>query len=216
MMVAGVLQIWIAGRIPASTAALIASDSTPALWMNSLLLFGQTALKAMGYWSLIEATGLLYGIRLRKNFLRLLTLRDPSELWRSWRASLTNWLIVYVYAPLGANRRHQSWNIAAAFFVSWLWHALGVPFMTADFGLADLAPVTTWAMLSALAVIGHVQAQNRHITFLPIRPPAAVNRVLKTALTVALASFTVTMLSYQGAASDHFPGYLRMLLAIGE
>ncbi len=209
MMVRGTAQLWLAERIPISVEAQLASAGSLALWGNSLLLYVRVALMVMGYWALIEACALAYGIRLRTNFLRLLSLRNPSELWRSWRGSLTNWLIVHVYAPLGANRRHQSLNILAAFAVSAVWHALGTPFLTSDWSLRNAAPVTLWAALNAAAVVGHVHYQRWRG-----RPPATgwgPRRLVATALTLVLASFTVTLLNYQGPAIDQFPGYLRML-----
>ena len=60
---------------------------------------------------------------------------------------MTNWLIRYVYIPLGGNRRHQIANIFAAFFVSTVWHCLGVVFLRPATWRADLVPIVTWGDL---------------------------------------------------------------------
>src|SRR5207253_10999704 len=141
-VVRGMAQLWLADRIPVSATSVFASPTTRLAWANSLALFVQVALRGMGFWAMLDASASFYGFRLRPNFDGILRARNPSELWRSWRGTLTNWLVCHVYAPLGGNRRHHSRNIAAAFAVSLVWHWGGVPFLSRDFRLAYLAPIT--------------------------------------------------------------------------
>ncbi|MFN8542853.1 MAG: MBOAT family O-acyltransferase [Candidatus Binatia bacterium] len=169
----------------------------------------------MAVWASIEASALLLGVRLRPNFARILSCENPSELWRSWRGSFTNWLLQHVYAPLGANRRHQALNIAAAFAVSLVWHWAGLAFLGPRFGWRTLVPMTAWAVLNAGAVIGHMQLQRRCITLAPAATPVLVRRGTKIALTWILGSFSAILPLFQGETLARFPGYVRLLLGLG-
>jgi D-alanyl-lipoteichoic acid acyltransferase DltB (MBOAT superfamily) len=207
-------QIWLADRIPISTAVVFASRTTMLAWATSLVLFVQVALRGMGYWAMIDATASFYGFRLRPNFVGLLRVRNPSELWRSWRGMLTNWLVCHVYAPLGGNRYHHSRNIAAAFAVSLLWHWGGVPFLSGNFHLGHLAPITLWAAINALAVIGHAQATRRHWALLPDATPSALRVALHRFLTMCLATLSVTLPYTQLGLQQSFLPFVGRLLGI--
>jgi D-alanyl-lipoteichoic acid acyltransferase DltB (MBOAT superfamily) len=214
-VVHGMLQVWAADRIPISAEIVFASPTTVLAWANSLLLFVQIALRGMGFWAMIDATASFYGFRLRPNFDGILRCRNPSELWRSWRGTLTYWLVCHVYAPLGANRRHQSLNILAAFAVSLVWHWGGVPFLSADFHVRHLAPITLWAVANALAVIGHVQMTRRHWTILPAATPRPLRHAIHVFLTLCLGTLSVTLPSVQLGAQEHLIPLLRRLIGVG-
>jgi len=211
----GMLQVWVADRIPMSVDVVFASPTTLLAWTNSLVLFVQVVLRGMGFWAMIDATAAFYGFRLRPNFDGILRCRNPSDLWRSWRGTLTYWLVCHVYAPLGANRRHQSLNILAAFAVSLAWHCAGVPFLSADFHARYLAPITLWAAVNAIAVIGHVQMTRRHWAVLPGATPAPVRRWVHTFLTFCLGTFSVTLPSMQLGAQHLLVPFLRRLAGLG-
>jgi D-alanyl-lipoteichoic acid acyltransferase DltB (MBOAT superfamily) len=208
----GALQLWIANRIPVSFADVLAATTTAEVWADTLLLFFAGALKAMGLWAMIEASALLLGFLLQPNFSGLLTRTNPSELWWAWRGTFTNWLVRYVYGPLGASRRHQALNVAAAFGVSWLWHVIGTPFLGLHASVAQVAPMTLWAALNIAAVVGHLEWQRRRWTVLPPATPERVRRVPKIALVWMLASFNVTPLNFQGDQIGRFWDYLRLLV----
>ena len=211
----GLLEIWTAARIPASMGALIASASTREAWSNSFLLFFQVALTAMGDWATIEGTALFYGFRLRPNFSGILRSENPSELWRSWRGSMTNWLVTHVYAPLGASRRHPALNILAAFGVSLVWHWMGVPFLTARFAVRDLWPIFVWALVSATAVIAHLHFQRRGWRLLPAGTPEPLRRSAKIFFTMCLGTLAATLPSFQLGASERLPTFIRLLVGLG-
>jgi len=211
----GALQIWLALRIPVSTADLFGAADPLAAWQASLLLFVRTALHAMGFWAVLEACALFQGFHLHANFRGLLSRRNPSELWWAWRGAFTNWLVRHVYGPLGADRRHQSLNILAAFAVSWFWHILGVPFLVQKFRLLDLAPLSGWALVNAAAVIAHVQVQRRGWHLLPARTPPALRRGVHVFLTCCLATTAVTFLSFQGDQIERFVPFLKLLVGLG-
>ena len=169
----------------------------------------------MGFWAMLDASASFYGFRLRPNFDGILRARNPSELWRSWRGTLTNWLVCHVYAPLGGNRRHHSRNIAAAFAVSLVWHWGGVPFLSRDFRLAYLAPITLWAIINALAVIGHVQATRRHWVLLPDTTPSALRVAIHRFLTMCLGTLSVTLPYMQLGAQQALLPFIGRLLGVG-
>ena len=114
---------------------------------------------------MIEGGALFLGVRLRPNFRGVLTATNPSQFWRAWRGTMTNWLIRYVYIPLGGNRRQQTRNILAAFVVSTIWHCAGVPF---------LRP-TTWQPMGSRAAgaLGDDQLRRRRIPRGGAPPPTA-------------------------------------------
>jgi D-alanyl-lipoteichoic acid acyltransferase DltB (MBOAT superfamily) len=210
----GAFQIWAAYRIPIAAADLYASADFLSAWSNSLLLFVRVALNVMGVWAIVEGCALFHGFRLHPNFRGILTRRNPSELWWAWRGTCTNWLVRHVYAPLGANRRHQSRNILAAFAVSWFWHVLGVPYLAPNLRLIHFAPITLWAGLTALAVVGHVQAKKYGLHILPATTPPVLRRAIHMFLTACLATFAVSFLSFQIGPIDRFFPFVRTLFCL--
>jgi hypothetical protein len=212
----GALQIWLAYRVPISLATMYESGSMLAAWESSLLLFLRAALYGMGLWSMVDATALFHGFRLHPNFRGILTRQNPSELWWAWRGTFTNWLVRHVYAPLGANQRHQALNILAAFAVSWLWHVLGTPFLSKQFRPLQLAPITLWATVNAVAVIGHIEFRRRGLRLLPRATPPLLRRAIHIFLTACLGTFAVTFLLLQGDLIDRFVPFLRVLVGLGR
>ncbi len=212
-LLAGTFQSWLALRLPQPD--LFAERGTLALWGVALILFVRSALAVMAAWALVDASALLYGVRLRRNFAGILTCQNPGELWRSWRGTMTYWLISHVYAPLGGNRRHQALNIAAAFGVSLLWHWSGVPFLTGDFRAAHLAPIMLWAAANATAVIVYVSLQGHRFHVLPAGTPQPIRRGSKILLTACLGALGVILPAMQSDAIGQLLPFLRRLLALG-
>ena len=211
----GVLQIWLAYRVPATPADLLQATTTAAVWQISLLVFVRSALFGMGLWSLTEAMATFYGLRLHPSFRGILTRQNPSELWWAWRGAFTNWLVRHIYAPLTARAQPKSIGIFAAFTVSWGWHVLGLPFLTSHLSLLTLAPITLWALVNASAVIGHQYAREHGLHILPDATPALLRRVIHTFLTWCLGTFSVTFLTYQSDPEAGFLRFLRLLVGLG-
>lgn len=211
----GLTQVWIARRIPASTAALVEASTMAAAWGASLSMLLRVALYGMGIWALIDATALAFGFRLRANFSRILQCENPSDLWRAWRGSMTNWLITYVYAPLGANRHRQVRNILAAFTVSLVWHLAGIPFLAGHPHPAAFAAMGLWAALNAAGVAGHVMWRRAGApTLWPAVMPASGRRLARLAGTAVLTSFSATLPGFQTDLAPQLGRYLRHLLGI--
>ena len=204
----GAVQMWIALSIPLSVDQVLTAGGPLTAWPVAIALFLRTAVGLMGAWDLIDGTALFYGVQLRANFRGLVGCQNPSELWWAWRGCLTNWLVQHVYAPLGA-RRHATRNITAAFAVSFLWHAAGVPFLSADFALLQLLPVALWAAVNGAGVLLHVD--------LPPMPDWGwPGRLLRTVAMWALGALTPILLHFQGPAFARFPEVFPVLLGIGR
>jgi hypothetical protein len=214
-IVLGQLQIWGALQIETSFKTVLQIENTPLLWLNVLMLFVRSSLFVMGLWATIEGVALLYGFQLRPNFAGILTCENPAQFWRSWRATMTNWLIHYVYIPLGGNRRYQVRNIFAAFLVSTAWHWMGMPFFTLTPHLWDFVPIGVWGLINATAVAGYISFHKRGWRVLPAVAPNALRRGTKILLTACVASFTVTLLDFRPQTMDFFASFMRRLLGIG-
>jgi len=188
---------------------------TPLLvWFTVLVVFVRSALFIMGLWSTIEGVALLYGFRLRPNFAGILTAENPAQFWHAWRGTMTNWLVRYIYIPLGGNRRRQYRNIAAAFLVSTAWHWRGMFFFTLPPHPFDFAPITLWGALNACGVIGYVAVRRRGWQVLPASTPPAVRRGAKIVLTALLGTFTVTLLDFRPTTTAQFIPFLRALVGL--
>lgn len=210
----GRLQIWAALQIPSSIEAALRIQGTLALWSYVLVMFVRSALFLMGLWRIIEACARLYGVQLRPNFPHILWCENPSQFWHSWRATMTNWLIHYVYIPLGGNRRRQARNIAAAFAVSTLWHWMGIPFVALHVSARDFVPIGAWGTINALAVVSYAYAHRADWRVLPDRTPPLIRRGAKMFLTACLGTITVTFLSTSPDLLEHFTAFVRTLVGL--
>jgi D-alanyl-lipoteichoic acid acyltransferase DltB (MBOAT superfamily) len=211
-IIVGQLLLWAALQYHLPFEQVIQIRDPVWLWGHVLALFALSGLFVMGLWSTIEGLALLYGIQLRRNFPGVLTCVNPAEFWRSWRATMTNWLIHYIYIPLGGNRRHQVRNIAAAFAVSVLWHWMGIPFHTLDVSAWHFAPIALWGAINAAGVAGYVRFRRRGRTILPAATPAPLRVGSKIALTWVFATFTVTLLTFTPQTMQYFVPFLRTLV----
>jgi D-alanyl-lipoteichoic acid acyltransferase DltB (MBOAT superfamily) len=210
----GQLQVWAAFQIDTSVEQVVRINSTPLLWLGALLVFVRVSLFVMGLWFSIEGAALFYGVRLRPNFAGILVAENPSQFWHSWRGTMTNWLIQYVYVPLGGNRRQQARNILAVFLVSTMWHCMGVVFMRERLHALDFVPVGLWGLLNALAVIGYLLVRPGNRRVLPTATPAVVRRAGKILLTAFLGSATVILLGFRPDTVDRFPAFMRTLFGL--
>lgn len=213
-VIQGQLQLWASFQIDVSFEQVVQIRSTPFLWLNVLMLFGRSSLFVMGLWATIEGVALLYGFRLRPNFAGILSCENPAQFWHAWRATMTNWLIHYVYIPLGGNRQRQYRNIAAAFAVSTLWHCMGIPFFRETLNVRDFVPIGLWGALNALAVVAYVYFRRLPRPTLLAQMPPPIRQGGKIFLTACLGTFTVTLLSFKPDTLKLFPSFIRTLLGM--
>jgi D-alanyl-lipoteichoic acid acyltransferase DltB (MBOAT superfamily) len=103
-----------------------------ALVAGSLAFAVQLYFDFSGYIDIARGSALLFGVDLMENFREPYLARRPSEFWRCWNISLSEWLRDYVYIPLGGNRRGraaESRNLMATMLVGGLWHGAAWTFV---------------------------------------------------------------------------------------
>ena len=74
----------------------------------------------------------LFGIRVPENFDWPYLQTNITDFWRRWHISLSNWLLDYVYIPLGGSRVSLPriyMNLLVTMFISGLWHGAGYNFI---------------------------------------------------------------------------------------
>ncbi len=78
-----------------------------------------------GYSDIAAGVGLMFGVRLSRNFAYPYFAASLTEFWRRWHVTLSNWLRDYVYIPLGGSRGtagRTCWNLLVTLLLSGLWH----------------------------------------------------------------------------------------------
>lgn len=84
------------------------------------------------YSDIAIGSGRLFGIKIPENFDWPYSRTNIAEFWRHWHMSLYNWLVDYVFIPLGGSR-HSNWrvsiNIMIVMLVSGIWHGAGLNFV---------------------------------------------------------------------------------------
>jgi alginate O-acetyltransferase complex protein AlgI len=78
-----------------------------------------------GYSDIARGLARLMGIELMQNFNLPYFALNPSDFWRRWHISLSQWLRDYLYVPLGGNRGSElkvKRNLAITMLLGGLWH----------------------------------------------------------------------------------------------
>jgi len=78
-----------------------------------------------GYSDMAIGLGRMLGFRFPENFNRPYISRSITEFWQRWHISLSNWMRLYLYIPLGGNRGSQLrtfLNLWIVFLISGIWH----------------------------------------------------------------------------------------------
>ncbi|NEO82742.1 MAG: MBOAT family protein [Spirulina sp. SIO3F2] len=95
---------------------------------NLSLLFGysmQIFADFAGYSLIAIGIAAAFGYRLPDNFNFPYISRSIAEFWRRWHISLSTWLKLYLYIPLGGNRRgavRTYFNLIVVMTLGGLWH----------------------------------------------------------------------------------------------
>lgn len=85
-----------------------------------------------GYSDMAIGLGRLFGIELPQNFDRPYAASDPSDFWRRWHITLSQWLRDYLYISLGGNRRGPlatDVNLMITMALGGLWHGASWTFV---------------------------------------------------------------------------------------
>lgn len=138
-------------------------QSTLGAWLGLYAFSVQLLADFWGYSTMAVGAGLLFGLKLPKNFETPYFSQRLQEFWRRWHVTLGAWFKDYLYLPLGGNRRRALLNVFLVMAVAGLWHGAGWTFvlwgaahgawLAAERALAPRPSVVPWrAALERLAV----------------------------------------------------------------
>ncbi len=91
-----------------------------------------------GYSDMAIGCSKMLGYDIKKNFNCPYISKNITEFWKRWHISLSNWIMDYIYIPLGGNRKgktRQYINLVLTMFIGGLWH--GSSYMFAIWGLIN-------------------------------------------------------------------------------
>ncbi len=146
-----------------------------AAWIGAIAYTFQIYFDFSGYCDMALGLARLFGIRLPINFHSPYKSQSIVEFWRRWHITLSRFLRVYLYIPLGGNRHgrfRRYLNLFATMLLGGLWHGASWNFVL-------------WGALHGLYLtVNHgwnaVFAKQNHFSFVP----AVVQRVFAQGLTL--------------------------------
>lgn len=115
-----------AGELASAIFAL-PPESMPAhyAWLGVIAYSVQIYFDFSGYSDMAIGIGRMVGFRFPENFNQPYTAKSVTEFWQRWHITLSNWMRVYLYIPLGGNKV-APWrmylNLWIVFLISGLWH----------------------------------------------------------------------------------------------
>lgn len=109
------------------------AESSGILILGAILLYTlQIYTDFSGCVDICRGAAQMLGIQVMENFRRPYFARSIQDFWKRWHISLSCWFRDYLYIPLGGNRKgtvRKYVNLLIVFFVSGLWHGVGVHFL---------------------------------------------------------------------------------------
>ena len=129
-----------------------------------------------GYSDMAIGLGRMMGFRFPENFNRPYIARSVTEFWRRWHISLSSWMRLYLYIPLGGNRvstARMYANLWIVFVVSGIWHGASWTFLVwgmyygcflcieralsaGRWSRVQLPPALRWAATMLIVMVGWV------------------------------------------------------------
>ena len=106
--------------------------SSSYAWAGSFAYMLQIYFDFSGYSDMAIGLGYLMGFKFPENFNRPYIAKSITEFWRRWHISLSNWMRLYLYIPLGGNRASKVrtfLNLWIVFLISGLWHGANWTFL---------------------------------------------------------------------------------------
>jgi alginate O-acetyltransferase complex protein AlgI len=94
-------------------------------WIGILAYTFQIYFDFSGYSDMAIGLGKMMGFRFPENFNDPSTSRSVTEFWKRWHMTLGNFIMNYLYIPLGGNRKGKGrmyFNLWLCFLLSGLWH----------------------------------------------------------------------------------------------
>lgn len=110
------------------TQELTGSEVLVGVYAFAFQIYGDFA----GYSSMARGVAKWLGFDLMLNFQQPYFAIDPSDFWRRWHISLSQWLRDYLYIPLGGNRGgnlQANRNLMLTMLLGGLWHGANWTFI---------------------------------------------------------------------------------------
>lgn len=110
----------------------LSNPSMADAWLGALSYTIQLFFDFSGYSTMAIGLGLMIGFHFQKNFDDPYTSASITEFWRRWHISLSTWLRVYLYVPLGGNRKGEVRtyiNLMATMVLGGFWHGANWTFI---------------------------------------------------------------------------------------
>lgn len=101
-------------------------------WVASYLFAFQIFFDFSAYSEMALGIAYFFGMELAVNFRTPYLSKNPTEFWRRWHITLSNWIKDYIYIPLGGSRHgevRQYTNLFIAMTVSGIWHGASWTFV---------------------------------------------------------------------------------------
>ncbi len=110
--------------------------AAPAAWLGAIAYLMQIYFDFSGYSDMAIGLGKMFGFEFMENFRYPYAAASMQDFWRRWHISLSTWFKLYVYIPLGGNRKGKlrtGLNKIIVFLLTGLWH--GASWSFAAWGL---------------------------------------------------------------------------------
>src|SRR5688572_14189213 len=144
LWVADGLLLDLAYKFGVGTAQDLTPDTSPdRLWLGVFLCYLRIYAEFSGYSDIAVGAGLLWGRRIMENFNWPILAVTPSDFWRRWHISLSQWCARYIYMPTLGWLRTPLVPFFCSFLVMGLWHMIGWNRVA-------------WAVWQTLGVMAHV------------------------------------------------------------
>lgn len=106
--------------------------SVSIAWVGMILYSLQIYFDFSGYSDMAIGLGRMFGFKFLENFNYPYVSRSITEFWRRWHISLSSWFKLYVYIPLGGNKKgfiRTLVNLGFVFLLTGMWHGAAWTFV---------------------------------------------------------------------------------------
>jgi alginate O-acetyltransferase complex protein AlgI len=105
----------------------LSPDSMPShyAWIGVLAYTLQIYFDFSGYSDMAIGIGRIVGFRFPENFNQPYIAKNVTEFWQRWHITLSKWMRLYLYIPMGGNKvapLRMYFNLWTVFLISGLWH----------------------------------------------------------------------------------------------